>query len=331
MEALARDRPNLTDYAWAVGDNGALLATSDGGVRWRRLATGTDYQLRAVVFADPLRGWLLGQLYSHTELASTIVATSDGGETWTECYASTGESFYDLVYVEGHRLWAGGGMSGGPARVLRSDDGGASWRPLRLRLHETVHHLSFLDADNGWASTPSRVLQTSDGGAHWRAGPRLPVRHLFAVAAVSPATCWAVGAFEGQDAARVYAYGPDGPVLRPPSHIGMPNGVVAYGSSEVGIFGLGWTGHRNGGPGAFWRSANGGANWAVADMFIGNPHAVAFGDADHGWAVSGGGGVNGSILRTTDGGTTWTRCRGANKGLVPLWDIACLPGDGHSR
>ena len=326
--------PAFASYAWAVGNNGTILATTDGGTHWLKQPSGTTYQLRSVAFADPRHGWVVGSLFSDTKTASAIFATSDGGRTWTKAYATKSESFYDMVCVSGRQLWVAGDTKGGVALILHSDDAGVTWRPQPLTLHDTVDHLSFVDAEDGWASTyGGHVLQTTDGAAHWQVGPAVPLNMLSQVAAVSPTICWGVGAVEGQDGGRIFTYGPHGLSPKQPSEtVIMPDGVITYGHGKVGVFGLGWTGSKTGGPGAFWTSTDGGAHWSAADMFDTDPQAVVFTDAAHGWAVCVGAGSSGSILKTTDGGATWTRCRVPEKRPVDLWGVACLPsGAGSSR
>ena len=62
--------------AWAVGDAGAILRSSDGGATWTPQASGTSENLYAVHFADAQRGAAVGR-------RGTVVVTTNGGATWT--------------------------------------------------------------------------------------------------------------------------------------------------------------------------------------------------------------------------------------------------------
>lgn len=62
--------------AWAVGDGGAILRSTDGGLTWIAQASGTSENLYAVHFADAQRGAAVGR-------RGTVVVTADGGATWT--------------------------------------------------------------------------------------------------------------------------------------------------------------------------------------------------------------------------------------------------------
>src|SRR5262245_22418057 len=46
---------------WAVGDEGVILHTIDGGQTWDRQATGLRASLRSVMFLSPFVGWVVGR------------------------------------------------------------------------------------------------------------------------------------------------------------------------------------------------------------------------------------------------------------------------------
>src|SRR5579884_96417 len=67
---------------WAVGSGGAIVKTTDGGKRWRRVPSGTQALMTNVFFADAKHGWAIGA-------NGTILATRDGGEKWTPQVSGT--------------------------------------------------------------------------------------------------------------------------------------------------------------------------------------------------------------------------------------------------
>ena len=69
---------NLT--GWAVGDNGAIVATVDGGETWTTQISGTTETLRSVFFLSDTLGWIAG---GRTASSNTLLVTEDGGATWT--------------------------------------------------------------------------------------------------------------------------------------------------------------------------------------------------------------------------------------------------------
>jgi photosystem II stability/assembly factor-like uncharacterized protein len=61
---------------WAVGSNGTIIHTSDGGMTWvDQSVNNNSADFADVIFADSLHGWAVGGTY--------IYGTSDGGLDWT--------------------------------------------------------------------------------------------------------------------------------------------------------------------------------------------------------------------------------------------------------
>lgn len=68
----------VTDsIGWAVGDEGLILHTSDGGQNWEIQYSNTDMDLRSVCFIDQNNGWICGD-------DSLILHTNNGGNVGIE-------------------------------------------------------------------------------------------------------------------------------------------------------------------------------------------------------------------------------------------------------
>ncbi|HUU85824.1 MAG TPA: YCF48-related protein, partial [Phycisphaerae bacterium] len=70
---------------WVVGDGGTILHTPDGGRTWDRQAGGTEANLQAVRFVDSSTGWVAGgepgSLGGGTG-RGVLLGTTDGGQSW---------------------------------------------------------------------------------------------------------------------------------------------------------------------------------------------------------------------------------------------------------
>src|SRR2546421_3101880 len=60
---------------WAVGSNGGLFFTHDGGQTWSTYVLGVSDDLKHITFPDAQDGYAIG--------ANVIVSTHNGGQTWS--------------------------------------------------------------------------------------------------------------------------------------------------------------------------------------------------------------------------------------------------------
>jgi photosystem II stability/assembly factor-like uncharacterized protein len=62
-------------FLWAVGDEGEIVSSTDGGEHWDAQESGSKDQLLYVQFSDSNHGWAIGS-------QASLLSTSDGGKTW---------------------------------------------------------------------------------------------------------------------------------------------------------------------------------------------------------------------------------------------------------
>ncbi|MDQ3920027.1 MAG: YCF48-related protein [Acidobacteriota bacterium] len=86
---------------WAVGANGAVLATTDGGRTWAAQESGTDSDLFDVKFFDAREGWAVGS-------GGAAIHTTDGGQTWQAEQTGTTHALERLFFEGRARGWAVG-------------------------------------------------------------------------------------------------------------------------------------------------------------------------------------------------------------------------------
>lgn len=149
------------EYGWAVGENGAILATSDGGENWKVLSLNILDQvssvlpyprtchLRSVCFLDHENGWVAGDvillgveaedIYPVPVRFGVILCTRDGGQSW-ECQYPC-------------KMWA-------------------AIDPQVWPRIELLNHVFFLNHREGWAVGDGfYYLATRDGGNTWEEKP----------------------------------------------------------------------------------------------------------------------------------------------------------------
>lgn len=85
---------------WAVGGEGVILATVDGGLNWRPQSSGVGEDLYDVRFFDEAEGWAVGR-------GGAMLHTTDGGRNWTDTKRVTTHAL-ERIHTVGRRAWAVG-------------------------------------------------------------------------------------------------------------------------------------------------------------------------------------------------------------------------------
>lgn len=111
---------------WAVGDGGAILATTDQARSWRRPADVIPTEItRLFDFASISvigeKVWVVGSP------GSRILHSPDGGVHWRLQTTDNSLPLHSVTFIDANRGWAVGALG----VVHSTRDGGATWRTLR--------------------------------------------------------------------------------------------------------------------------------------------------------------------------------------------------------
>jgi photosystem II stability/assembly factor-like uncharacterized protein len=90
-----------TDTGYAVGNDGYVFKTTDGGANWIKQNSGTSKTLAAVSFSDANNGFAVGD-------EGRIIHTLNGGATWSAENAGTTNPHYTFSAISGRQAFVGG-------------------------------------------------------------------------------------------------------------------------------------------------------------------------------------------------------------------------------
>ncbi len=163
------------EHAVAVGYQGAVYWTENGGDKWNKGTTPTNHLLYSVSMADMNHGWAVGQ-------SGTVLHTTDGGKTWTSqenVKLDEGTHLFGVHAINEATAWAVGDWG----TRIHTTDGGATWIDDSITI--TVDHPMFV-----WLS-PSEKMTVRNGGKVYE---DVGLTNVYCLDAPST-NCWIIGEF----------------------------------------------------------------------------------------------------------------------------------------
>jgi photosystem II stability/assembly factor-like uncharacterized protein len=280
--------PSIT-VCFAVGDQGTILSTINGGTTWTPQTPYSNTFLTGVSCPSTTTCFAVGAtLDGEGGFARSIVlVTTDGGSTWFP------QSFSTAYYLAGVSC-----PSATTCYAVGNSNIQVPWPPYAV------------------------ILGTTDAGSTWTVQTSITGTSLYSVSCPSTSTCFAVGGTSDSTTfARqgvILATTNGGSVWTP-----QPSGTNAYLNSvscpsTATCFAVG---------GVILSTTNGGSTWTVQTSVTGTTlysvscpsttDCVAIGHAYDNQDNP----LGNSILATTDGGTTWT-AQSADSS-EQQWTVAC--------
>lgn len=321
---------------WSSGDPAVVSVSSGGGLTAMgegvaqviaRSGSAADTAIVAVIVRT---GWYLQTSGTTADLAGiafrrdgrvgvavgaggAIVRTTDAGASWSVVTSGTTSDLRDVWYASDATVVA----VGAAGTVMRSRDGGATWARLIVPSTDALNGVCFADTAHGTiVGGAGAVLLTHDGGASW-VFKRPTGVVLNAVSFAGANDGWVVG-----ESGAVYgthdggfSWYPVQPSLTAQSLRSVwrrtATQTVAGGLSGVQLT---------------TAATADSLQWALGSFGAGvTVNAVQMIDESTGYAVGANG--NGIVLRTRDGGATWSpQLPGTTVALQDVWFVDALRG-----
>lgn len=319
--------------AYAVGSFGTIIKTTDGGATWELQESQTQASLEAVYFIDANTGWIVGQ-YAENSYFPVILSTQDGGQTWNNITPTTitrteYTNFTDVYFADSQNGWvsntnnlvlhttdggatwtlqtitdsyveisdlhffdANNGLVSASGTIYSTSDGGATWQQTNS---DGPVYFQFMDGDNGWGIAGWDAMKTTDGGQTWETISLEQYDSLYNLHFVDENTGWVVGYYG------LVLFTDDGGETWQDQSVELTSSIysVDFGTSDQGMF-VGTYGfiYGTGNAGREWHSVRTAEQWDLNDIYFAN--------ANTGWAIGENSQNEGVVLKTTEGGNSWS-------------------------
>ena len=282
----------------AVGVDGAIIKTIDGGINWEKINSGTNATLFSISFANDTIGFAAG----HTGNTPTILKTIDGGASWFSSSSGVVGGLESVYFTDPENGYvAGGGVGVGwddNGAVHKTTDGGATWTHVLTRGFYCVNAY-FSSPDTGFVLTfhlnPSvygrkyEISKTTDGGVSWNHYLIGEIDEVGVRAVSLPDNNTGYAACEGG-------------IIFKTTDGGVTWAELAF-ITEKHLYSAFFTDINTGyivGEGVILETNDGGATWYQDTTVTEYLSSVHFPSADTGYIA----GDNGTILKTTSSGVS---------------------------
>lgn len=221
----------------AISNGGVVYTTSDGGATWKASndlglltqrfslapqetaarAQQSYSELDGITFSGEKNGWAFGNRVENApgtkpgrinQVTRPVVLRTTDGASWKELKLGADAPAVGLTrgfFTDAQKGCVVGGDIDedvtGP--VLRTTDGGTTWKAVTQDAKQVPEDVFFVDAAHGWVvgatedengePGPSEVFATTDGGQTWRLLAKVPAS-LRSVRFADAQNGWAVGA-----------------------------------------------------------------------------------------------------------------------------------------
>ena len=165
------------DTAVAVGENGYIIRTTNGGSHWDSVYSTTTNTLYKITFLNDTVGYVCGT-------NGTVLKTTNSGLTWTNIGISSSLNFLSMSFINQDTGWTVGGngnypyyLYGNRGILMKTFNGGGTWE-IDTSINRTYNSVFFINKEIGFISqsfdTNSILIgnyailyKTIDGGISW--------------------------------------------------------------------------------------------------------------------------------------------------------------------
>lgn len=153
------------DTGFVAGDSGTVLKTINGGLNWISLTTGLTANVNDLYFINTHEGWIVAD-------EGNVCNTLDGGINWNcqQLDSAADKKLSAVFAMNSNDVWVGGSNNISEGLISKTTDGGTTWQDAYIETYVwdiLIRRIVMTNANTGFACTRGYVLKTTDGGLNW--------------------------------------------------------------------------------------------------------------------------------------------------------------------
>lgn len=171
---------------WAGCGKGNVLLTTNSGINWTLVQTGTSVNSECCLFLNPNTGFVAGT-------NGILLKSTNGGYNWSLSQSGTLQPLDEIFFIN----QTTGLISGGSGIILKTTNQGLTWETKPSGTNQWLYSMKFVDNNTGWAvggniPNSSLILQTTNTGETWQQ-QNTSTFFLYDVFFINSLTGWAAG------------------------------------------------------------------------------------------------------------------------------------------
>ncbi len=277
---------------FSVGEFGAIIKTTDGGLSWIDKSYSTDKTLLRINGSE--------NFVVIVGTAGTILKTTNFGETWDQIILQTTKDIWGVYTFNDSTSF----ICSKDGNLFKTNDSGNTWQVDSIEYQLDYWDMQFMNPDTGFISCSNgKILKTIDGGNSWTQRSTGDFSSLYSIEILPNKKIVTAGS-SGQ----IY-YSTDIGNTFIPSVVPIPLTVEDLGfvNNEIG-FAIGAAALGN----AINKTTDGGLTWVLLQQFMGNLNVDFISDSI-GYNV----GADLIAYKSTDDGESW-RLLVINENLISI-------------
>jgi photosystem II stability/assembly factor-like uncharacterized protein len=272
-----------------AGHNGVIMRSTDGGSNWELINSGTVKILENIYFSSSSTGYIVGE-------RGAILKSTDSGNTWAALTPPDTSNLFSSSFVNDNVGYISSG-----SKLLKTTDGGQHWD---IKTTPGCYCVSFINADTGFAASGYVISMTTDGGDNWVTVSNNMSGDTYTSIVFTDndhgyATDYSCGVYKTTDGGLHWTQA---------SYLNGELFSMDMVNSEIGYI----VGYR----GVIFKTTDGGTYWTEQTRMIGDAYinSVLFTDDSTGYVLACDMmQKNYSIYKTTERGDSWSRTYFANR------------------